>query len=98
MVCQADQSRIRIRAHGPYFHLMRFCQFHGDNYLILIGRVITSASSYPHTALILAHNSDQPAPTADLERLNSGKRRFVFARIFEPYCSEPSQATRDPGI
>lgn len=40
-----------------YFHLTQFlvcCQFHGDNYLILIGRVITSASSRPHTALILA--------------------------------------------
>jgi hypothetical protein len=57
LVCQADQSRIRIRAHGPYFHLTRLlvsCQFHGDIYLILIGRVITSASPHPHTALILA--------------------------------------------
>jgi hypothetical protein len=52
LVCQADQSRIRIRAHGPYFHLT--CQFHGDIYLILIGRLITSALPHPHTALILA--------------------------------------------
>jgi hypothetical protein len=61
LVCQADQSRIRIRAHGPYFHLTRFlfcCQFHGDNYLILIGRVISPAYS-----INFSHNSDQAART-----------------------------------
>lgn len=78
------------------------CQFHGDNYLILIGRAITSASSHPHTSLILTITPTNQR-LLHLERLNSGDVRFVFVRIFEPYClvvnfAGHKAATRDLGI